>query len=227
MLVLKGLRAFMNAGTGQRLPTYTDLYYKGPSNIGNDQLIPEHSLFTEAGLKYNTTKLNASLSYFRRNTSDFIDWVKEEVADPWQPRNFQEIETKGLSFSADYRLMEASNSSDITLLAGISYTWLKPEIKQKASTNTISQYALDNLRNQLSARADVGYLKKYNLTIGAKYQQRFNYAEYILLDTRVAVKLNRFEVYADVNNLTNVSYVEAGAVPMVGRWTTLGVKWGR
>src|SRR5690606_25268281 len=26
----KGLRAFANAGTGQRLPTFTDLYYKGP-----------------------------------------------------------------------------------------------------------------------------------------------------------------------------------------------------
>ncbi len=222
----KGLRAFVNAGTGQRLPTYTDLYYKGPSNIGNDQLIPEYSVYSEAGLKYNTSRLNASLSYFRRNTSDFIDWVKEEVSDPWQAQNFQEIETRGLSFSADYRLMDKHNSSDVTLLAGISYTWLKPEIKQKESTNKISQYALDNLRNQLTARANAGYQNKYHLTIGAKYQQRFNYDEYILIDTRVAVKLNHFELYADVNNLTDVSYVEAGAVPMVGRWTTVGMKWG-
>lgn len=221
----KGLRAFANAGTGQRLPTYTDLYYKGPSNIGNDQLIPEHSLYTEAGLKYNTARLNASMSYFRRNTSDFIDWVKDDAADPWQPQNFQEIETRGLSVSADYRLMDTYHSSDLTLLAGISYTSLKASIKQKGSANIISQYALDNLRNQIAARADLGYLNKYHLTVGAKYQQRFNYAEYILLDTRLAVKLNRFEVYADVNNLTNVSYVEAGAVPMVGRWTTVGFRY--
>ena len=221
----KGFRAFLNAGTGQRLPTYTDLYYKGPSNIGNDQLIPEHSVYSEAGIKYNTARLNASVSYFRRNTSDFIDWVKEEVTDPWQPQNFQEITTKGISFSGDYRILNSVNTSDFSLLAGIAYTWLKPEIKQKQSTSRISQYALDNLRNQLAARADFGYLNKYHFTIGAKYQQRFNYDEYILLDTRLSAKLNRFEIYGDVNNLTNVSYVEAGAVPMVGRWTTIGIRY--
>jgi iron complex outermembrane receptor protein len=221
----KGLRAFANAGTGQRLPTYTDLYYKGPSNIGNAQLTPEHSVYSEVGLKYNSDRMNASLSYFSRNTSDFIDWVKEEITDPWQPQNFQEINTKGISFSGDYRMLNSGNSSDFSLLAGITYTWLQPKIKQKQSTNKISQYALDNLRNQLAVRADVGYLNRYHLTIGTKYHHRFNYDEYILLDTRLAVKLKRLEFYADVNNLTNISYVEAGAVPMVGRWTTVGMKW--
>ena len=221
----KGLRAFANVGTGQRLPTYTDLYYKGPSNIGNAQLTPEHSVYSEVGLKYNSDRMNASLSYFSRNTSDFIDWVKEEITDPWQPQNFQEINTKGISFSGDYRMLNSGNSSDFSLLAGITYTWLQPKIKQKQSTNKISQYALDNLRNQLAVRADVGYLNRYHLTIGTKYHHRFNYDEYILLDTRLAVKLKRLEFYADVNNLTNISYVEAGAVPMVGRWTTVGMKW--
>ena len=122
-------------------------------------------------------------------------------------------------------MLNSGNSSDFSLLAGITYTWLQPKIKQKQSTNKISQYALDNLRNQLAVRADVGYLNRYHLTIGTKYQQRFNYDEYILLDTRLAVKLKRLEFYADVNNLTNISYVEAGAVPMVGRWTTVGMKW--
>jgi iron complex outermembrane receptor protein len=222
----KGFRAFLNTGTGQRLPTYTDLYYKGPSNIGNDQLTPEKSVYSEAGIKYNTSRLNATASYFRRNTSDFIDWVKDDVSDPWQPQNFQVINTKGISFSGDYRILNSIPSAGFSLLAGISYTWLKPEIRQKENANKISQYALDNLRNQLTARAEVGYLDKYHFTLGAKYQQRFNYAEYILLDTRLALKLKSIEIYADINNLTNVSYVEAGAVPMVGRWTTIGVRFG-
>ncbi|MEO6682589.1 MAG: TonB-dependent receptor, partial [Ginsengibacter sp.] len=221
----KDFRMFVNAGTGQRLPTYTDLYYKGPSNIGNDQLVPEHSVHSEAGFKYNTEKLNASVSYFRRNMSDFIDWVKVDVADPWQPQNFQEIETNGLSLSGDYRLMDHHTSSDFNVLAGLSYTWLQSTIKEKGNSNQISQYALDNLRNQLVARMDVGYQNKFNVSLAAKYQQRFNYAEYILLDTRISAKMKNVEMYADVNNLTNVSYIEAGAVPMVGRWVTAGLKW--
>ena len=147
------------------------------------------------------------------------------ISHPWQPQNFQGIITKGISFSADYRILNSINFSDYSLLAGLAYTWLKPEIRKKESTNSISQYALDNLRNQITARADLGYKNKVHLAVGAKYQQRFNFDEYILLDSRLSFKLNRVEVYADINNLTNKSYVEAGAVPMVGRWTTMGVKW--
>ena len=61
--VHNNFRLFANAGTGQRLPTYTDLYYKGPGNIGNDQLKPEHSFHSEAGVKYNSGSLNASLKH--------------------------------------------------------------------------------------------------------------------------------------------------------------------
>lgn len=219
----KDFRFFVNAGTGQRLPTYTDLYYQGPSNIGNATLKPEHSVHSEAGFKYNSAQLNASVSYFLRNTSDFIDWVKTEIEDPWQPQNFQKIETQGISFSADYRLMDAATSSNFDILAGLTYTWLHLTLKEKA--NKMSRYALENLRNQVGARIAVGYRSKCGLSLGAKYQQRINYADYVLVDTRLSGNFSRFEVYADVNNLTNVTFIEAGAVPMSGRWMTLGVKF--
>ncbi|MEO9147706.1 MAG: TonB-dependent receptor [Ginsengibacter sp.] len=218
-------RLFANAGTGQRLPTYTDLYYKGPGNIGNDQLKPEHSFYSEMGMKYNTGLLNASLSFFHKNTSDFIDWVKDNLTDPWQPQNFQKINTNGISFSADYRLLNQDHSSDFSLVTGLSYTWLHPKIINSEKPDKISQYALENLRNQVAAHANLTYLNKYQFILGAKYEERIHYKQYLLLDTRIAATFKILEVYADVNNLTNVSYVEAGAVPMVGRWATLGLKW--
>lgn len=223
--VHNNFRLFANAGTGQRLPTYTDLYYKGPGNIGNDQLKPEHSFHSEAGVKYNTGTLNASLSIFHKNTADFIDWVKDSLTQPWQPQNFQKINTDGISLSADYRLLSQDQSSDFSLVTGLSYTWLNPKIINTGKAGKISQYALENLRNQLAAHANLGYLDKYQFTIGAKYQERIHYKQYLLLDVRLGATLKQVEIYADVNNLTNVSYVEAGAVPMVGRWATLGLKW--
>jgi iron complex outermembrane receptor protein len=220
----KNLRVFANAGTGQRLPTYTDLYYKGPVNIGNDQLKPERSVHMEAGIKYNSALLNASASYFHRNTSDFIDWVKDSINQPWQPQNFTEIRTNGISFMADYRLSDPQKSF-FSALIGLSYTWLNLRIAPSAKSDKISQYALENLRNQLAARATLSFNNHYEFTFTAKYQQRVNSKDYILLDSRIAYTAKRYTIYGDFNNISNVTYIEAGAVPMVGRWATFGVKW--
>jgi vitamin B12 transporter len=222
--VKKNVRVFANAGTGQRLPTYTDLYYKGPVNIGNEQLKPEHSVQTEAGIKYNGTLLNASASYFHRNTTDFIDWVKDSINQPWQPQNFSEIKTHGISFMADYRLFDPKQSF-FTMLVGLSYTWLHLQIAPSAKSDKISQYALENLRNQLAARLDMRYKNQYEFALTGKYQQRINSKSYTVLDARIAFSAKRYKIYTDFNNITNVTYIEAGAVPMVGRWMTLGVKW--
>lgn len=218
-------RAFANAGTGQRLPTYTDLYYKGPSNIGNDQLKPEQSFHTELGLKYNSNQLNASASYFFRNTSDFIDWVKDSISQPWQPLNFQEIQTNGFTFSADYRFQPANSEASLNVLSGISYTWLSPKIVQSESSKKLSQYALENLKHQLTGRIQFTYLKKINFSLAARYQQRINQEDYTLLDSRIGVLTKNLEFYTDISNLTNRTITNVAAVPMMGRWVSLGIIW--
>ena len=219
--VYNNLRIFANAGSGQRIPTYTDLYYKSPANIGNENLIPEHSIYYESGIKYNTSLLNISISYFHRNTYDFIDWVKDSINQPWQPQNFQEIVTHGISADADYRFFSNKNTN-FSLLAGLSYTWLNPQIKIEAGSSKISRYALDNFRNQITARATLDYKRKFNFTLVSKYQERVNYKNYFLMDAKISARLKPFEIFADLNNITDVTFIEAGAVPMVGRWVTAG-----
>ncbi len=44
-------RLFANVGRSFRIPTYTDLYYDGPTNVGNDQLRPEDAVTYEGGVK--------------------------------------------------------------------------------------------------------------------------------------------------------------------------------
>ncbi len=225
----KGLRIFGNAGLGQRLPTYTDWYYKGPQNIGNDQLSPEYSYSLEGGLKYNDEQLNASVSYFSRRTDDFIDWVKDTVTAPWMPVNFHKINTQGITLSADYRWREQNNNdAAVSLITGLSYTYLQSSIKEE-NTGTgealLSRYALENLRHQLCANANFEFFSMLHITLAARYQQRVNYKDYTLLDTRIAFTRKAYSIYADVTNLTDVQYIEAGAVPMTGRWVTIGFKW--
>jgi len=225
-----GWRIFANAGAGQRLPTYTDWYYKGPQNIGNDQLRPEYAYNVEGGVKYNDRRLNASLSYFTRHTDGFIDWVKDTVTAPWQPRNFSQINTRGIALSADYRWRSPDESqAPVALITGLSYTYLDASISADAAAGdakpVLSQYALEHLRHQLCANINAEFFHMLTVTVAARYQQRVSYKDYGLLDARIAYVHRRFSIYADVTNLTNVQYIETGAVPMPGRWVTLGLKW--
>lgn len=220
-------RIFANLGTGQRLPTYTDLYYKGPTNIGNDQLRPEKSKYAEGGIKFNNERFSMNASYFIRRIDHFIDWVKTLQADPWQPQNFSQVNTKGFTLSGDYKLPGLSENDVLnSLRIGASYTNLDPSFKTTLATANFSRYALESLRNQLSGTLNTRFYKVIDLTLTARYQERISYKNYTVMDARIAFKQKHYSIYADAANLFNVQYIEAAAVPMPGSWFSLGLKAG-
>ncbi len=218
-------RLFANLGSGQRLPTYTDLYYQGPTNIGNDMLEPEQSTYAEGGLKYNQERLTFNVSYFYRSITNFIDWIKASEAAPWKPENFSQLNTKGFTFHADYQLKKEGDFIS-SMRLGAGYTHLNPRFKTTQASAVFSRYALESLRNQLSGTlyAEVAHL--WDLTLTARYNERINYKNYTVFDARVAFKQAHYNIYVSGVNLLNVEYIETGAVPMPGSWFTLGIKAG-
>lgn len=220
---LPSWKVFVNASTGQRLPTYTDLYYKGPSNIGNDKLSPEKAGYTEGGLQYNHRHLFAQASYFYRNISEFIDWVRLANTDPWQPRNFQSINTSGITFQSRYQLSEHLGLSDNYKFGlNVSYTYLHPQIENTGSE--ISKYAIEALKHQFIASLQSTFFNKLQFNAATRYQYRINANDYTLVDLRVGYQLNKLNIYADVNNLLDQQYKEIGVMPLPGRWYTLGLR---
>jgi len=218
-------KLFMNVGTGQRLPTYTDLYYKGPTNIGNENLKPEKSRYAEGGLKYNSDHLVLNASVFKRRINDFIDWVKARTTDPWQPQNFSQLNTMGYTLSADYNTGALQNSSVFdNMRFGLGYTHLDPKVKTTLESAVFSRYAIESLKNQLTGTVSGDFLKVMSLTITARYCERITYKDYTVMDARLAYKLKSSSIYADVSNIFDVSYIQAGAVPMPGVWATLGYR---
>lgn len=217
-------RVYTNLGTGQRLPTFTDLYYKGPTNIGNDLLKPEQSKYAEGGLKYNNEHLAVNASYFIRKIANFIDWTKEVQTNPWQPHNFSDVTTYGFTASGDYTMFLAENSALNTLRLGAGYTHLDPSFKKTLTTAIFSRYALESLRNQLSTTASADFYRLLSLTVTARYNERINYKDYMTVDARLALKQTRYSIYAEAANMFDIQYIEAGAVPMPGSWFTLGLK---
>ncbi|CAL1517969.1 TonB-dependent receptor domain-containing protein [Chitinophaga sp. MM2321] len=217
------LKVFANVGTAQRLPTYTDLYYKSAAIIGNDKLGPEKATFMEVGVRKYSGKFSYAGSVFYRQVADFIDYVKDSLNQPWQPQNFQRADTKGFTLSTGYSttLQEHGVFNAVAVNAG--YNYLSPSFKGDDGINKkISRYVIESLRHQVTANVRATVWQHFSVSAAARYCMRINYKDYTVVDARIAYKQPRYQLYVDANNLLDVTYIEAGAVPMPGRWITLG-----
>ncbi len=213
---LKHFTAYANSNKSYRVPTYNDLYYKGPSNIGNPDLKPEQAWNSEVGVKYGRGRWYAQLTGFRRQSKNLIDWVRNNDTLPFQPKNFHEVVFTGIE--AELTVRNIGIAQQITL----NYTGIDASLKLPA--NTISRYALNYIKHQVQARITIKCFENMFISPAYRYVERLNLASYHLLDARIEYKLGKNSVFVDVNNLTNTKYVEAGFVPMPGTWVWGGVK---
>ncbi len=208
-------------GKSFRVPSYTDLYYAGPNNIGNPNLLPEQAWTYEGGLKLNHKLLNTQVGIFNRNASELIDWIKETPIAPWQPQNFFEVNLLGLEASLSKKNFQIGK---VTFpLFSIDYTYIKAELfKTNAAA---SRYALSNLRHQIIGRLVHPIFKGLYHSISYRYLERISLPSYHLLDNRLYWQEKDFQIFIDVSNITNTIYTEAGFVPMPGRWIKIGFNW--
>jgi len=225
------LKLFANAGTAQRLPTYTDLYYKGKGIIGNELLGPEKAGYAEAGIRKFSGKFSYSGSVFYRQISNFIDYVKDTagVANPatinWQPQNFQQANMTGFTLNAGYNTALQPHYLFNNFAVNAGYNYLSPSFKGDALSTKISRYVIESLRHQFTANVQTTLLHHFSVSAATRYCMRINYKDYTLIDARIAYRQSRYQIYADASNLLDVTYVEAGAVVMPGRWMTVGASF--
>ncbi|SEW49872.1 TonB-dependent receptor plug domain-containing protein [Chitinophaga arvensicola] len=224
------IKLFANAGTAQRLPTYTDLYYKGGGIIGNENLGPEKASYAEAGIRKFSGRFSFSASAFYRQVSNFIDFVKDTAGGvdptkvPWQPQNFQRADMTGFSLNTGYTTTLHPDAFFNSFGVNAGYNYLSPSFKGDALSTKISRYVIESLRHQFTANVRTDLLQHFSVSAAARYCMRINYKDYTLVDARIAFRQPRYQIYADASNLLDVTYVEAGASLMPGRWITLGGK---
>lgn len=227
-------RLFFNAGIGQRLPTFTDLYYHGPSNLGNENLLPEMLTTVELGMKYQKNGWTGQLSLMYKYGQDFIDWVRSDTTQPWQVMNFQTLHTTGVNFDLQKRF-DFSSRHHLNIYTG--YTYLFPELGEPSdpdNASLISRYAINCLQHQWVFRASATIADNIQLGLSNRLIYRYDAPNisgqprrsgYDLVDLRLAYHLSKFTVGVDINNLLDVSYIESGVVPLPGRWYTLSLNW--
>ena len=90
------------------------------------------------------------VSYFRRDASQLIDWVRANEDVPWQPRNFYDVDVQGIEMGINFDFSRNENALFRTL--SLNYTYLNADLKNTEAIE--SRYALDVLNHQLVLSAD-------------------------------------------------------------------------
>lgn len=208
-------------GSGQRIPSFTDLYLDQlPGNIGNKFLKSENAWNYEGNIHYNSRNLNIQTGYFFRNINDFIDWVREDPAQPYSPINFGNNKMQGIQG----RIRQNFDLGNQQALGyHVSYNYLHPTVK--TVTGIQSKYTLESLRHQFIAGLNYN-ASNFSFQIENRLLKREFGEAYHIGDLRVNYQLKRILLYTQVSNLFNAEYNEAGAVPMPTRWFSIGIKYG-
>ncbi|WP_461790364.1 TonB-dependent receptor plug domain-containing protein [Pedobacter sp.] len=207
-----------NVGSSQRIPSFTDLYLnQRPGNIGNPNLTSENAWQYEFSLQYKVSSFQIQTGYFYRNINDFIDWVRSSSSVPYQPQNFGNNKIQGFNVMLGQSFNVGTRSA---ITYQLSYNYLHAgEISY--TNNVTSKYVVENLKNQALGR--LTYKNgNWQLMAGGRWIERALKNPYFVGDLRLTYGKRNWNVYTDVTNIGNASYIEVAAVPLPKRWFALG-----
>lgn len=228
---------FASLSRSMRMPTFTDLFYQGPTNLGNPLLIPEKASTFEMGISRMDTHFQSTLSGFYRQGKDLIDWIWMED-EKWHTKNLTEIDAAGGSLNVQYAPRIPSDRLMSLERWNFSYTFTT---LTKVSEDLISRYLLDNLRHKVSMGSHLSFLKNFKLFLGLSFQDRNGsylkydsdseasleqaYEPFLLMDIKLSYSIRRIHIYVKSNNLLNAQYHDIGNVIQPGRWNMAGIEF--
>jgi iron complex outermembrane receptor protein len=199
-----------------RLPTFTDLYYHDPANVGSPDLQPEQASSYEAGLDYNAGgRLRAVFTFFQRYEQNGIDYVRRHVNDIWRATNFQELTFSGVEASVDVRLPRRQ-------IAGVQYTGLHGTRAAVAGLQSkyVFNYPVHTGLLTWSGSLPFGIVGRSRVGV----LERLSRDPYAVWDVYGAATRGRVRPFLQFTNLTSARYEEIPGVAMPGRAVVGGVE---
>ena len=194
-----------------RIPTFTELYYTDPANLGSPDLTAEQGWSVDGGMDVIAGGWTFGVSPFRRWDEDVIDWVRPTTADIWRSTNVRDVTATGVELSVLRRWKSA--------YARAYYAALDIETP---SLDLLSKYVREYATDQAGGSVSVPVGPGFRASINLDYRKRLDGQEYTLAAMRVSYAVRRVTVYVDGSNLFDESYREVAGVDMPGRWLTVG-----
>lgn len=199
-----------------RVPSYTELYYEDPANIGNPNLRPERAWNYEGGIDWNpNSRWHAGLTLFERRERDDIDYYRASPNDLWQALNINSLNFAGVESSLRFAV---SRSQSLDL----QYSWLQGNEDTIPIGETKYTFYYPIHSGVLAWQASLAgrFMLRTRLGILDRRQE----GAYALADVDVAYTRGSVHPFVRLSNLTNTSYQEIQSVVMPGRSVVGGVE---
>ncbi|MDL2291572.1 TonB-dependent receptor [Bacteroides sp. OttesenSCG-928-F21] len=225
--------------TALRMPTFTDLYYKSPTQEGNVGLKPEETQAFNLAAKYRNDFVEATLSGFYHKGKNMIDWVKYQEDDVFHSTNFK-LDNMGVESSVTFHPQRKWGENCFVHSFHIGYTYIYQERHDKQEIYK-SNYALEYLRHKFVARLDHRVWNRLRASWAFRWQKRMgSFEEYIdlkstnrlvpypsfcLLDVKLFWSHPTYSVFVEASNLLNRTYYDLGNIPQPGIWVKGGVSY--
>ncbi len=246
------IKFFAAWNMAQQMPTFTDIYYKSPTQVGYAGLKPERTSEFNIGGVFKNNNIELTLRLYHRYQTNMIDWVipLDSVVKygrgnytTYHATNLK-VNNMGISFSGRF----TTNNRRISL--NTQYTFIHQKRNDDIQLDD-SYYGLNYLRHKVTAAATAHIWKGLSVTLSYRFQDRMgtyyeydtnhivknaygwdtytfagksSYKPFSLIDLHLEWREKHYKIYADLNNLTNYQYIDIGNVKQPGFWFMGGIK---
>ncbi len=201
-------KLIFNTGYTYRVPTYTDLYYNGPTALGNVDLKPEKALSHELSFRYNTLTWELEAALFQRNSENLIDYVEVTVGDSqWLASNIQDVTTTGGELNSSYHYTIGEQRQTFT----VSYGYIHDDYTKTVN----SRYALNSLKHNINLQFLNRLSSKVSTSFSYRYATRPLGGHFKVLNAQLEYVVDKFTIQLQGRNLFDADYYE-NLIPMPG-----------
>lgn len=224
-----------------RMPTFTDLYYKSPTQEGNTNLVPEETQAYNLGATWKTGFISIEASAFYHKGKHMIDWVMYQPDDKFHSANFK-LDNKGIELNSKLDLNTLFNRTMWFKQLTLGYSYITQKRFDDIEIYK-SNYALSYLKHKFVAQLNHQLVwKQLTMNWSFRWQNRMgdyidyentskpegiikDYPKFALIDLKLQWSEKNYSVYLEANNLLNRTYFDLGSVPQPGLWIKGGVKY--
>ena len=201
-------KLIFNTGYTYRVPTYTDLYYDGPTALGNADLKPEKALSHELSFRYNTPNWELEAALFQRNSENLIDYVEVAVGDSqWLASNIHDVTTTGGELNSSYHYTIGEQRQTFI----VSYGYLHDDYTKTLN----SRYALNSLKHNINLQLQNRLSLKWSTSFSYRYATRPLGGHFKVLNAQLEYVMDKLSIQLQGRNLFDADYYE-NLIPMPG-----------
>ena len=232
------LKLYASYNKSLRLPSFTDLWYKSPTQEGNQGLLPEECHSFRLGIDGSHRILFWRVKLHYQRGEHMIDWIMRNPDDIYHAASFS-LDNYGVGADVRVNLAEWWGNRQPFQSFSVSYAWLnqhrragEPYFKSNYAMEYLKHNFVAHLRHRIVSRLSADWTLRVRQREGG-YLQYVDfkptgtaepYGHHALLDCRLNWQAPHYDIFADFSNITDCHYYDLGNVRQAGFMALGGIK---